>query len=77
VRQFKPRKIVEIGGGTSTLLIAQALKGNQREGFAADFESIEPYPSAVVRQGVPGLTKLTVAKVQDVPLNNFEDLATR
>lgn len=75
-RHFKPKRIVEIGSGCSTLLSAQAILKNREEdsSYECEFVAIEPYPSEVLKEGVPGLSKLFVKEVQDVPLLEFEKL---
>ena len=69
VRHWQPKRIVEVGSGYSTLLIADV---NRRhfEG-AIEFSAIEPYPRQFLRAGVPGLTRLVEADVQDVPMDMF------
>ena len=42
IRAHKTRKVIEIGGGFSSLISLQALKKNHGEGF--EFVCIEPYP---------------------------------
>jgi hypothetical protein len=75
IRQFKPKRIIEIGSGNSTYLSAQAvLKNKDETGFEAKLISIEPYPNQVLRKGFPGLSKLVVSKVQDIPLSEFSKL---
>jgi len=77
IRNFKPKKIIEIGAGSSTFLAAQALLKNKEED-GDDFElyAIEPYPNRVLRAGIPGLTKLIPKRVQEVPLSFFHKLNT-
>lgn len=41
IRKFKPKKVIEIGSGYSTLLAVEAVKRNEGR---TTFESIEPYP---------------------------------
>ena len=75
IRQFHPRRIIEIGSGNSTLLSAQALRENARRGeVSGELVSIEPYADNVLQRGVPGLTELIQSKVQQVPLDRFSAL---
>jgi hypothetical protein len=71
-RHLRPRRIVEVGGGFSSLLTADV---NRRyfEGTAAFF-CIEPFPRPDLLAGVPGLSKLLPFRVQEVPLRLFESL---
>ncbi|MGC1385433.1 MAG: class I SAM-dependent methyltransferase [Candidatus Acidiferrales bacterium] len=75
VRHFRPRNIVEIGSGNSTLLFAEALEKNRTEtGQACELTAIEPYPNQTLITGFPGLTKLLRVPVQRVALTEFERL---
>jgi SAM-dependent methyltransferase len=73
VRHFQPRRIVEVGSGFSSLVSAQALQKNGSGGLTC----IEPYPSEVLQNGFPGLTKLVPTKVQEVALETFLELEDR
>lgn len=75
IRHFKPKKILEIGSGYSTLLSAQGVQKNKEiDDFKSDLISIEPYPRDFLKSGFPGLTKLMIQKVQDIPLMEFQKL---
>lgn len=74
IREFKPRKIIEIGSGFSTYLTAEAVLKNFSEGSVCDFTAIEPYPNKVLQQGFPGLTRLMKKCVQEVSLDEFATL---
>jgi predicted O-methyltransferase YrrM len=43
IRDATPRRVVEIGSGSSTAVIAAALDANSREGHPSEFTSIDPY----------------------------------
>jgi predicted O-methyltransferase YrrM len=74
VRSRKPRRVIEIGGGHSTLVLARAMCVNAAEGVAGEFTAIEPHPRRFLKDGLPGLTRLIEARVQDVPLEVFRQL---
>lgn len=75
IRYFKPKRIVEIGSGDSTMLSAQAiLKNEQESGIKGDLIAVEPYPNETLRRGFPGLTKLIASKVEQVDLGEFAKL---
>jgi hypothetical protein len=74
VRHWLPRRIVEIGSGQSTRLLAASLCRNAREARAGELLAIEPHPDPVLRRGFPGLSKLTQQKVQQVPMEVFTTL---
>lgn len=74
VRHFRPNRIIEVGSGYSTLVTARACQLNAQDGHRTRVTAIEPYPSEVLRNGLPGLDQLLVSKCQDVPLELFEEL---
>lgn len=74
VRHAKPRRIIEIGNGASTVVAVAAADLNRAEGHSVEVISIDPYPTATFANGYPGLSELIVKKVQDVPSSLFEDL---
>ena len=57
VRGLKPRRIVELGSGHSTLFMAAAAQLNRAEGVDTELRTFDPYPS-VARPGLPGLASL-------------------
>jgi Methyltransferase domain len=73
IRLFKPKKVVEIGCGYSTLMALQAEIKNKVENgtFTCDHVCIEPYE-------MPWLERLPVevirSKVEEVPLTLFTEL---
>jgi hypothetical protein len=73
IRHFKPRRIIEIGSGNSTLLASAACDRNRVEGSSPVLTAIEPYPSPKLRQLGNGITLLE-SKVQDVSLRVFTEL---
>ncbi len=73
IRRERPRRIVEIGSGFSTLLALEALEKNEREsGTEWSLLTVDPYPPAWLqsRRGV----EVRRSAVQDVPLAEFESL---
>lgn len=74
VRLRRPRRVVEVGSGWSTRVIAGAALRNAAEGHPCTFTAIEPYPAPVLRAGLPGLDRLVRAGVEGVPLEEFTGL---
>lgn len=74
IRNYKPRRIVEIGNGNSTFLSIEAAKKNRDDGYETEVISIDPYPWEIFRHGYPGLSELIVKPVQKVPIPFFEQL---
>src|SRR4051794_4142087 len=73
IRSTRPKRVVELGSGHSTLVTAQALRRNAADGYAAALEVFDPFPG-VVDDGLPGLTRLERIGAQQVPLSTFETL---
>jgi len=72
LRSLRPRTMIEVGSGFSSLLTADV---NRRFfGNRLEFISIDPFPPAPVAEGVPGISRLVRAKVEDVPLSEFQRL---
>jgi hypothetical protein len=75
VRHHKPRRIIEIGSGFSTMLSALALLRNAADGAAlGELDAYDPHPSDVLRRGFPGLHSLNVTRAEDIPLADFRSL---
>jgi predicted O-methyltransferase YrrM len=74
VRQRKPKRVIEVGSGNSTLVLGTALQVNAAEGFAGELTSIEPHPAPFLREGVTGMTRLIEKPVQQVGLEVFREL---
>ena len=74
VRQRKPKRIIEIGGGNTTLVLCAALKKNAEAGTPGELICIQPNPAAFLKNGLPGMTQLIEARVQQMPLDLFRTL---
>ena len=73
IRHYRPRRVIEVGGGLSTYCMLTALRMNEEEGHGSwSMLSIEPYPSQ--SQRALGRIKLINEQVQAVPLELFADL---
>jgi predicted O-methyltransferase YrrM len=71
IRHHKPRNVVEVGSGHSTLYIAHAARLNEQDGVRYQFDVIDPYPSPVIRKGIEGVTRLRVEKIQKTDPDEF------
>ena len=78
VRHGKPKRIVELGSGFSTQVLARAVVRNRDEGFPCELVTYNPYPSdrmrAVLAAGVDGLAAHREVRAQDVPLDTITSL---
>jgi predicted O-methyltransferase YrrM len=72
LRHYRPRRMIEIGSGYSSLLVADVntrfLDGE------LDFRCVEPYPRPFLQEQVPGITEVLVQRVQDVDPELFASL---
>jgi hypothetical protein len=75
VRHLKPARILELGSGYSTLVMAAAAEANASDGTETALESYDPFPH-VVTEGSPGLRTLHSTSAQEVPISMFEALGT-
>ncbi len=73
IRSLKPKRVIELGSGHSTLVTAEAGRRNAEEGFPLGPTAYDPY-AAVVYDGLPGLERLHAVPVQEVPTSAFEEL---
>ena len=65
VRERKPRRVVEIGSGNSSLVLSAALERNTLEGAAAaEYTVIDPYPSPVLDGVQRSPTEVVVKRVE-------------
>jgi hypothetical protein len=73
LRQLRPRRLIEIGSGWSSLVTAQV----NREFLdgALDVTCIEPYVPGFLERGVDGIARIVPERVQDVPVEAFLALA--
>lgn len=75
LRDAKPRRIVEVGSGWSSLLMAQALARNEEEGApAAVVDQVEPFPRKELLSALPAEWSLHETILQRAPLEVFEAL---
>jgi predicted O-methyltransferase YrrM len=50
IRHFKPRKIIEIGSGLSTLLMLGAIQKNESEGHSVSLTCVEPFEASFLEK---------------------------
>jgi hypothetical protein len=72
-RHLRPARIVELGSGQTTRVMAQACRENARDGPPTRLLAFDPFPTAVDDR-LPGLAELACMKAQDVPDEVFAEL---
>lgn len=75
IRYFKPKKIIEVGSGYSTLVSLTALRKNAEEGHQYEFITIDPYPPSFIKKDVPDIKQLIAKKVEDMDARFFNQLS--
>ena len=73
LQAWRPARVIEVGSGHSSLLMADVNK--RFLGGSMHITCIEPYPESFLRDPGCGIDRLIQAKVQDVPLDEFDALA--
>ena len=73
VRHLRPKRIVELGSGQTTRVLAQACRENKADGADPRLRAFDPFPTAV-DESLPGLDELARIKAQDVPDAVFAEL---
>ena len=78
IRRAKPRRVIEIGSGSSSRVIAAALRMNAAEadGSVAEYTIIDPYPTEQTRT-LPGLTRVIDEPVERIDLTTFAALVDK
>ncbi|PKM98979.1 MAG: hypothetical protein CVU79_00225 [Elusimicrobia bacterium HGW-Elusimicrobia-3] len=77
VRLFKPKRIIEIGSGYSTLMFREAIAKNQADdvGYSCEHICIEPFAADWLEQ-INGI-KILRRKVEEIELSLFAALESR
>ena len=72
IRNYKPKRVIEIGSGFSTLIALEAIKRNSAEGYETELTCIEPYEKDWLEK-MPGITLLR-KPVEQIPAGFFQSL---
>jgi predicted O-methyltransferase YrrM len=72
LRHLRPRRLIEIGSGFSTLISARV--NRELLDRTMNVICIEPDPRPFLVKGVPGVSELRIEKVQNTPLDVFQEL---
>jgi predicted O-methyltransferase YrrM len=76
LRYHKPRRVIEIGSGMSTLLMLEALEANKSEGSNYEMTSIDPYVDPVAAYSPVGTIRHIGTPLQTVDLSVFDELGS-
>jgi Methyltransferase domain len=73
-RHLKPRRVIELGSGYSTLVLAHGIRRNAEEGSSAVLTAYDPHPSDVLGDRPPPEVELRSTPAQEVSLEEFDAL---
>ena len=73
IRQFKPKRVVEIGSGNSSKIIAGAIKINSVQNHETEYTIVDPYTS-LEQKNFPRKTNIIRTQVELLDLSLFESL---
>ncbi len=74
IRHYKPKLMIEVGGGNSSKLSATAINENENEGNGCELICIEPFPNQILKNGFKGLKKVMETEVQKISISKFQNL---
>jgi hypothetical protein len=77
VRHIRPRRIIELGSGYSTLVVAHAVEHNRAAGDEVSYRAFNPWwPASFAEEGKPppGLDSHERIPAEEVPLTEFDEL---
>lgn len=71
VRYHRPRRVLELGSGYSTLVSARACVANAREGGVCDLTAVDPAPTLPLDAAPAGLTRFERRSATEIPRERF------
>jgi hypothetical protein len=74
IRIHRPRRIIEVGSGFSTLVALRALAQNAAEDHPGEITAFDPFPPTHLRDSRHGALTLRKFPIQDVDGHEFEAL---
>jgi hypothetical protein len=72
LRHFRPRRVIETGCGWSSLVTARV--NREHLDGSVEFTCIEPHPPDFLGDGIDGISKLIVSRVEELPIDPFLEL---
>lgn len=73
IRHLRPRRMLELGSGYSTLVSAAACSLNARDGDATELVAVDPEPRTMV-PAMEGLARIEMRDCRELPLERFLEL---
>ncbi len=75
IRWLRPRRLLELGSGYSTIVSAAAVMANLGEGHRTELIAVDPTPRTLVTDEIEGLTRLERRDCRELSMERFLDLA--
>ena len=74
IRYFKPRCVIEVGSGNSSLVIANAIALNAENSRykKPEYTVIDPHPGRQIEKGLPDVTRLIKHPVESLDVSFFD-----
>jgi predicted O-methyltransferase YrrM len=72
LRHFRPRRMIEVGSGFSSLLTARV--NREYLDGSLDFTCVEPEPAEFLKAGIAGISRLIISRVEELPVDPFLEL---
>jgi hypothetical protein len=77
LRARRPRRVLELGSGFTTLLIGEACRRNAADGSPTEHLALDPFPrEQILGEKPPEPTVFEPTSATDVPLERFAELET-
>ena len=74
IRRHRPRTVLELGAGFSTLVSAAAVRANRADGYDTRLISFDPYASRTQAAKVDGLAELRPIAAEQLPPSEYAAL---
>ncbi|MGE4428619.1 MAG: class I SAM-dependent methyltransferase [Solirubrobacteraceae bacterium] len=74
LRHVRPRRVIELGSGVSTLVMLQALARNREDGAPSTLDVFDPYPRLPTERGLDGAGTLHRTAAEHVAAERFATL---
>lgn len=75
IRSLRPKRVIEVGSGNSSIIIRDALSRNAAEdGWRTEYTVIDPYPSVSTRNALAGNAEIKDSRVELVSSSFFDHL---
>jgi hypothetical protein len=74
LRHLKPRRVIEVGSGNSTLVSAAAVSANAREGVPGELVAVDPHPTRILPPGLEGLSRIELIDCRALPMERYLEL---